>query len=463
MKRKISERLAAWKARADHKPLIITGCRQIGKTYSVLEFVRENYSSYVYLNFEMDPLYKTIFDGSLDPDTLVPRMSMFCNTSLVRGRSAIILDEIQSCAPAYSSLKHLSGCGIDVIAMGSFLGINLEDDNGSLSPLGYVEIIRMYSMDFEEFLWAMGVNEDLICMVRDHIRGLKAIEGPFNKMFLDAFRTYMVVGGMPAAVKTYSETRDYPATISVLNVIKDVLMRDAGRYSKKAGRAKINACLRSIPGQIAREDKQFLYKDVEKRKGTGKRNYGNSLEWIENAGLSYTCHNLTQPAAPLSENIIEDQFKVFMSDTGLLATFMDGFDPADIVLRDPYSNHGAFAENTVCAELVRKGYTPYYYSKPDSTLEIDFVTRFKGKVALIEVKSGENRRSKSLNTLMAREDLDCIGIKLMETNIMKDDRGIVHLPLYAPCFFEDYSVGTIPEPDIDGMNSMFERLRDRIG
>ena len=461
MERKITSKLLEWKGKKGHRPIVITGCRQIGKTYSVQEFVRGNYISYAYLNFESNPDAKALFEDSLEPETLIPKISMYSNVSLVRGESAIIMDEIQACSGAFSSLKPLADCGIDILCTGSFLGINLEDDDTRLSPLGYIEVLRMYSMDFEEFLWAMGYNKDLISLVKDSIRSIKPIEGPFNKMMLDAFRIYMVVGGMPAAVSNYANTRDYPSTSKVLKDIRDMLIRDAGRYSHKAGRAKINACLESIPTQISKENKRFLFRDVEKESKAGSKVYGNALDWIENAGLSNKCENITGLIPPLTRNVRDSHFKVYMSDTGILMSFMDGVDAANVALREPFSNNGAFVENAVCAELVRKGYSVYYYTKENSKLEIDFVIMMSGRVNLIEVKSGKDMRSKSLNTLLARKDLDCVGIKLTESNVMRDDNGAIHLPLYAPCFFEDNKVSDIHALDVEGANALYERLKGK--
>ena len=457
MERKITEKLIEWKNQSGHLPLIIVGCRQVGKTYSIKEFASREYRSHVYINFEIQPEKKELFKGDLGADELISRIILSENIRMYDGRSAIVLDEIQACTDAYSALKPLSEDGrYDVICSGSFLGANLGDTDNSLSPLGYAEIVQMHPMDFEEYLWAMGVNKDLISDVRDEVQNLNHVDDYFHDAFTKHFRTYMVVGGMPAAVKVYSETKDYVRTADVLRNIVAILKKDTGKYSRKAGRMKINKCLESIPRQLSKEKKKFLYSDVEKKKGVGKKTYGNALDWLKEAGLITICNNLTEPNKPLSGKVIEDSFKVFMNDTGLLMTLVDGYDPADIVLRDPYSNNGAVMECAMASALVKKGYPVYFYSKKDSTLEIDFVTESEGTPLLIEVKSGRNKRAKSLSVLMNEKDRKRKGIKIMDSNITIDDQGVVHLPLYAACFFKDVAVSDIPEPPAaDELNRIY--------
>lgn len=458
MERKITEELKAWKDRPGHKPVILTGCRQIGKTYSALEFARKEYDSHVYINFEINPEKKALFDGSLDADSIISRIQLSEKIEMVPGRTVVVLDEIQDCNNAYSALKPLSFSDkVDVIALGSFLGINLDDDDERISPMGFAEIMRMHPMDFEEYLWAMGVRKELVREVARCIMERESIPEYFNKVLSDHYRRFIVVGGMPKVVSVYAETKDYVQVHRELDSILEILRKDAGRYSRKPGRSKINACLESIPHQLSRENKRFLYGDVEKKKGVGKKTYGNSLNWLENAGSVIRCRNLTEPVMPLSERAIDDNFKTYMADTGVLIHMMEDLDPSSIVLGDPYVNHGAIMENAVLSDLIKKGYTPYYYSKKDSTLEIDFVIGVAGKVWLIEVKSGQNKRAKSLRTMMSQRVGNRAGIKVMNGNIMIEENGIVHLPLYAMSLIDEKDVGNIPPAeDAEIVNRMFD-------
>ncbi len=458
MERKITKELLRWKSDPNRLPLIVTGCRQIGKTYSIKEFVSKEYESHIYINFETQAEKKDLFKEDRSAEELIPRIILSEGIRMYAGRSAIVLDEIQDCPEAYSALKPLSeDKRYDIICSGSFLGINLEDSDRQ-SPLGYVDVIQMQPMDFEEYLWATGVDKDLISQIRANVQNREHIDDYFHQIFTRYFRTYMVVGGMPAAVKTYVETRDYVLTYGVLQNIVGILKADTGKYSRKAGRVKINMCLDSIPRQLSRENKKFIFSDVEKKKGVGKKTYRCSLEWLKEAGLISLCYNLTEPNKPLCGKVLEDSFKVFMNDTGLLMALMNADDSADVALRDPYSNNGAVMECAVASALTKNRYPLYYYSKPDSSLEIDFVTESKGTPMLIEVKSGKNKKAKSLSTLMSEKDRKREGYKVMDSNVEIDERGIIHLPLYAPCFFEEVRVSDIPEPpSAEEINEVFRQ------
>ena len=461
MERKITKRMEEWKDDPNHKPLILTGCRQIGKTYSALEFAKTHYHSYIYINFETNPEKKQLFDGSLEYDDLIPKLSFSEKVGLIEGESVIILDEIQNCPNAYSALKPLSlSRKVDIIALGSFLGVNLDDDDGRISPLGYVNIERMHPLDFEEYLWAMGIDKELIEMIEGNIRNHVTVDEYFNRVFIDHYRRFIVVGGMPEAVRIYSETKDYTKVSKALNEIITILKKDAGRYSTKTGRTKINACMDSVPIQLSREKKEFTYSLVEKRKNVGKKVYGSSLDWLENAGLIYRCHNVTEPVLPLSERVDEDSFKVYMTDTGILIHLMENVDPAAVAIGDPYISHGAIMENAILSDILKKGYKPFYYSKRNSTLEIDFVMSRNNRIDLIEVKSGMNKRAKSLKTLMEQKIDNRDGFKVMMGNVLTEDNGIVHLPLYALSMIEPRRVENIPPAmDSEEINRIFRGLR----
>ena len=466
MERKITKKMEEWKDDPNHKPLILTGCRQIGKTYSALEFAKTNYRSYIYINFETNPEKKQLFEGSLEYDDLIPKLSFSEKVEIIEGESVIILDEIQNCSNAYSALKPLSlSKKVDIMALGSFLGVNLDDDDERISPLGFVNIERMHPLDFEEYLWAMGIDRELIEIIEGNVRNHTVVDEYFNRALIDHYRRFIVVGGMPEAVRIYSETKDYTKVSKALDEIITILKKDAGRYSTKAGRTKINACMDSIPAQLSRERKEFTYSLIEKKKNVGKRVYGSSLDWLENAGLIYRCHNITEPALPLSERVDDYNFKVYMTDTGILIHLMEDVDPAAVAIGDPYINHGAIMENAILSDILKKGYKPFYYSKKNSTLEIDFVMSRNNRVDLIEVKSGVNKRAKSLKTLIEQKIDNRDGFKVMIGNILTEDNGIVHLPLYAFSMIEPKKIENIPPaPDPEEINRIFrESRKDRNG
>ena len=457
MERKISKELSAWKAKPDRKPLMVLGCRQIGKTYSIREFLRSNYDSYLEINLEREPDKCLIFKDDLSAETIIDKLIMVSDKELTPGRSAIFLDEIQSCKGAYSSLKWLAeDRRFDIVVSGSFLGINLKgsgdrDASGRgepISPLGYVETIMMYPMDFEEYLWAAGVRQEVIDHAKDAIRNTERIDDAYNRMLTEHFRRYLVVGGMPEAVKVYTETKDYAKARATIEDIISVLRADVGKYSnRKTDRMKILACLESIPSQLASDNRKFQYKDIEKSSGRASM-YGDALEWLVTAGMAYRCYNLRNIDPPLSMNLKEKAFKLYLCDNGLLMGLMDFADVGAIVTVDPFSNNGIVMENAVATALAKKGYPLYYYAKDNSTLEIDFVAN-TGKVELIEVKSGRNKRSKSLNTLLAEKDRKRMGIKICDGNVEVDDNGAIHLPLYGACFLPEPEIPDISFPDVN--------------
>ena len=454
--------MADWKSRPDHKALVLLGCRQIGKTYSVKEFAGSNYDDVIYINFEETPEQKGIFSGDLDYRTIIDRVETINKMILRPGRSVIILDEIQACNAAYSSLKSLSQQhDVDIIALGSFLGLRIDDKDDKLSPLGYVDLLDMYPMDFEEFLWAMGYDSGLIESIRSKIQSAETIDPVINKALNDAFRRYTAVGGMPEAVSVYSSTGSYMRAHEKLKDILEVLKRDAGKYSRGTDRMKIIKCLESIPNQLARKKKKFIYADIEKRRGRGSRYYGSALDWLRNAGLIEYCHNVSEPNPPLSGKTVEDDFKIYLCDTGLMSVLLEDADIDSLVNRDPYANNGAFLENAVASALVKLGYGLRYYEKEGSTLEIDFLINIEGRINLLETKSGRNKRSKSLNTLLAEKNRKRIGFKLADGNIFTDDNGAIHLPLYGICFFKESMVPEIGSLDPSSANERFRMLQSK--
>ncbi len=459
MRRKISSKMAGWKKDPGHKPMVLMGCRQIGKTYSVREFGRENYDDVIYINFEEMPEQKRIFSGGLDHRTIINRIETVNKQRLRKNRSLIILDEIQSCAPAFSSLKSLSEQkDVDVIALGSFLGIRIDKGSSNLSPMGYVDMMEMYPMDFEEFMWAMGYDPELTEHIATRIQSLEGIDPVINDSLSDAFRRYVVVGGMPEAVREYAKTGSYMASYGKLRDIVEVLKRDAGRYSSDTDRMKIVRCLESIPNQLARKDKRFRYVDIEKVKGRGSRYYGSALDWLRNAGLVEYCYNVTEPNPPLSGKVRDDYFKIYLCDTGLISVLTEDADIDALVNRDPYANNGAFMENAVASALVKKGYGLRFYEKDDSTLEIDFLINDQGTIDLLEVKSGRNKKSKSLSTLLGEKKRNRRGLKLTEGNVFVDEKGVVHLPLYGACFLKENEVTEIGPLDPSSVNERFRSL-----
>lgn len=460
MERKILEDMRSWRNDPNRKALLVQGCRQTGKTHIILEFVRETYDSYIYMDLEDEADRRGIFEqDNLSAEEIIDRLVFDSGVSLVPGRSAIVIDEIQACLPAYSALKSLSADGrYDIIASGSLLGVRI-DDLQRRSPMGYVDSMEMLPMDFEEFLWAMGLDHRSTGYLRECIQNRIPIDDYICRRVNNLFRRYMVVGGMPAAVKEYSESRDYARAAGKLADILDVVRNDAERYSKGVHRTRIAACLDSVPRQLEDEDDDcFRYIRVEKKKGGG-RVYGTSIRWLMRAGLVIPCYNVTEPTAPLGSRVRKGSFKLFMSDTGLLTSMMEPGVAGNIVNRDPYSNNGAVLENAIACALRANGYPVLFYKKDDSTLEVDFVANIDGEVTAIEVKSGRNKKAKSLATLFNRTRTVRRAMKIADGNIFTDVNGVEHYPLFGPCFFKrSDDVFMDPLDDMDELKEAFDEM-----
>lgn len=459
MERKAYNAIAEWMENPERKALLVRGCRQIGKTYIIREFLEREYEWYMEINMETDVSKRSLFkDKDLSASAIIDRLMFDARDAKrpVKGRSAIFLDEIQACPEAYTSLKALADDGrYDIIASGSLLGVLLEDLQNQ-SPLGYINTLDMYPMDFEEFLWAVGIGKEDTEYIARCIRERKRMDTYILSRVSELYRRYMVVGGMPAAVSDYVAKFDYTSTRKVLKDIVELIGQDSQRYSKGVQRVRIDACMRSIPDQLSKENKKFKYVDIEKKKGSGKAIYGPALVWLCKAGMAYMCNNLTEPVSPLRERTCENIFKIYMADTGLLLALNEESIEGTIVNRDPYANNGMVVENAVACALKSRGYVLRYYSKTNSTLEVDFIINMNGIVTAVESKSGRRRRSKSLQTIYTKTRTLRRAIKLGEGNIFIDENGVEHYPLFAPCFFENASKIDLEPPNY------LEELKDRF-
>ncbi len=434
MRRKIDSVLSEWRS-TPGQALVLEGPRQVGKTYAMKNLAKA-YGSSVYINLEDNEELKAVFEHSNNADKIYEELSFHgLKFDLTGGKPLFIIDEIQSCSKAFSALKPLAVDGrCDVIASGSLLGVGLSDEN-FLSPLGYVRLIDVGPMDFEEFLWALGIEEDLTEKLATWIASRSEISDSVRRAVTEYFRKFMVVGGMPAAVKVYAETKDYNQVWSVLGSIYGIIRADVMRYSNKKDKLKILACLESVPSQLARENKDFIYKDVEKISGSGKREYGSSLDWLQRAGLVIICRNLKDLCEPLAQMERSDSFKVYLRDSGIL-TFMLGRETAVAVeTGDIHVNQGAVMESCIAQALCASGYAIHFYAKSSSLLKMDFIISYEGKLTALEVKSGRTKRSRSLLLLMSGGYRIERGIKIADSPAGTDEKGILHLPLFAPSFF----------------------------
>ena len=429
LRRKIQDTLLQWKNTPGHKPLIIKGCRQCGKTFSVREFAKKYYKHEIYLNFLQDSSYASIFSGSLEVNHLVMMMSALLPDAVFEaGRTVIILDEIQDCPDARTALKffHLDG-RFDVICTGSLLGVRGYGKEPKSVPVGYETVIDMFPLDFEEFLWANGISEPMISILEECLRKESPVPEALHNRFRQLLLQYVVVGGMPEAVQLFVDTKQVG---SVLQLQRDIIRSyedDMIKYADKKDKGRIAECFQSIPKQLSKENKKFQYSVV--RKGGTAAQYAGSLQWVEDAGIISRCYNLTLPELPLDGNAIEDIFKVYMKDTGLLISMLEDGTQFDVLQGNLYGYKGAIFENLIADFFAKMGRKLYYYHK-DSGLEIDFVIRWRGECALVEVKA-ETGNAKSAATILKHPEKYHVNqcIKLGNYNVGRSGK-ILTLPLY---------------------------------
>lgn len=406
IKRKMYKYLINWKQKKDKSALIIKGARQVGKSYLVREFGRNEYESYIEINFLKNPLYKNIFKGDLSAEEIFKRLSAYIpNLKIIPFKTLLFLDEIQVCAEARTAVKFLVEDGsVDVISSGSLLGLSyLEDDDKNVTeptslPVGYEEQITMYSLDFEEFLWAKGYNDDAIAYLKDFYISNKEVPKELNDKYLELFREFMIVGGMPEVVQTFIDTNNFQEASKIQGKILADYQDDISKHAKGQEKIKVKQCYDSIPKQLAKEYKKFQYSVVEKGKTSKK--YGGSIKWLCDSSLVNKCSNVNEAYIPLLAYEMDDQFKLYLNDTGLLL-YLYGPETKLAILNNTLKGNakGGIYENIISESLLKRGYKLYYYKTQNSSMEIEFVIEKNGEVIPIEVKAG-NDSTPSLNSFI---------------------------------------------------------------
>ena len=383
LKRKIYQSLIEWKKQTEKMCLVVKGARQVGKTFIIDKFARENYENYVYINFDENPGYKVIFDGDLDVNNLIKQISLRVpNVSLVPHKTIIFLDEIQNCPNARTALKFLAlDKRFDVIASGSLLGINYKEVESF--PVGYTEQLEMYSLDFEEFLWANGIEEQSILDVKEFFDKKEVVPQAMHERMMELFKEYIVVGGMPRVVNDFVKNHNFANVLKIQKAIISDYEDDIAKYADGSEKAKARACFLSIPKHLSKDYKKFRYSLV--MPSGSSRKYAGSLMWLYDAGIINFCHNLEIPQLPLEGNSKSDTFKVYMRDTGLLVAMLDEGTQEDIIDGNLGIYKGAIYENIIGDILAKKGKKLYYFEY-NSTLEVDFFIRYERVITAIEVK-----------------------------------------------------------------------------
>lgn len=430
LKRKIYDALLRWKQKKSRECLLIKGARQVGKTFIIEKFGREQYSSYIYLNFYQNPEYREIFKGSLEAEEIYKRISVYVKeVRFVPHDTLIFLDEIQECPNARTALKFLAIDDLyDVVASGSLLGLHYREM--ASIPVGYERTIEMFSLDFEEFLWAAGKSEQALGVLYECFERKEKIAPGIHEHFVALLRDYLIVGGMPEAVNAFLDSHNFQEVYVTQKKIMESYQEDIKHYASTQMRQKISDCYHSIPRQLAKEYTKFQYKVVS-REGNARR-YENCLNWLVDAGMIAMCVNVSTPQFPLIAYEKPEQFKVYVTDIGLL-TSMYGYETQIALWKDTISGpaKGGIYENLVFDMLIKRGFSLNYYKNDKNTQEIEFLYMKDGNVIPIEVKS-KNGATVSLNNFITEYHPPC-AYKLISGNIGVSGTKIT-LPLYMAMF-----------------------------
>ncbi len=406
LKRKAYAELLNWKRQRREeqlkKCLLIKGARQVGKSFIVREFGEKEYESFISIDFFKQKQLKQIFDGELSSEEIFKRMTAnIPGIKLIPGNTLVFLDEIQCCGNARTALKFLAEeMRYDVIASGSLLGLSYgQDDDDEVEepaslPVGYETQLVMYSLDFEEFLWAYGYDSDVINELKEYMGSDVQIPESIHNKFEELFREFIVVGGMPEVVMDFAINKDFNRVMDIQNNIIALYQDDITKHAKGKEKQLVRMCYDAIPRQLAKELKKFQYSTVEK--GQTSRKFGGSVKWLKDSCLVNACYNISEPYIPLMANEKPEQFKLYINDTGLL-TCMYGFETKRAILNNTIKGNakGGIYENIISECLIKRGYNLHYY-KPDDEHELEFLIEKDGEVVPIEVKAG-NKASVSLN------------------------------------------------------------------
>ena len=441
-KRKIETVLRAWIEDPTHKPLVVKGVRQCGKTSSVLAFARSRFKHVVCLDFREHPDYMKFFTPNLEVDSIIMRITAAMPSAEIEpGQTCFVFDEIQDCPHARGSLKyfHLDG-RYEVMCTGSLLGVHgykapAERESETSIPVGFEDIVEMFPMDFEEWLWANGIRE----IHTDYLRKSMKEETPVEDALHDRFRSlllqYVVVGGMPEAVTAFMETHQVGRVLAIQRRIVDEYKADMVKYAPAIDKSRIRECFESIPAQLSREYKKFSYTTV--RPGGRGRDYAGSLQWTEDAGIIHRCYNTEITELPLDGHRIKSEFKVYMADIGLLVSMLEDGTQSSILEGNLLTYNGAILENLVADILCKMGRKLYYYHK-EGGVELDFLIRHRGECVPVECKATTGN-AKSLRTVLNHPEKYHVthAVKVGDYNVGRQN-GLLTLPSYMAFLLTEF-------------------------
>ena len=439
LKRKIDSYLIEWKNDSDRKPLIIKGARQIGKTRSIETFASANYRNTVSINFALEPKFKGILSDGYDVDSVIRNITLIDPSKHLENNTLIIFDEIQDYPDIATTLK--SFCQdkrFDVICSGSMLGINYKKIHSN--SVGFKTDYEMYSLDFEEFLWAKGYSSASDEILK-HMIDFRPFSSTEIEVYRNLFMEYAVIGGMPAVVSSFIEKGTYEGSLGTQKQIMLDYEEDIRKYVEGLEQTKVLNVFRSIPAQLARENKKFKLSAVSP--GARSREYSGCIDWLIDSGTVNVCYCMSFPELPIKGNVDYTKFKLYYSDTGLLVSQLDEEAQLDVRKnRNLGTYKGALYENFVAEAFVKQNLPLVYYKKDDSTLEEDFFVRTADELLPVEVKSNGNQ-SKSMRTLIESRHYPDIrkGIKLSDSNI-GNSNNIMTFPYFCAFLLKRFLAST---------------------
>lgn len=430
LKRKIDAYLAEWKSNPERRPLIVKGPRQVGKTESILRFARQHYENIIYINFVEEPKYRTITGDGYSAADIIKNISRIDPAKrFSAGATVLIFDELQAFPSIATALKFFKTDGrFDVICSGSLLGIHYQQIESN--SVGYKTDYEMYSLDFEEFLWAKGYDDTAINEMLRHMTEQTPFSPAEMAAYSELFLDFSILGGMPAVVREYVERGTFEGTLELQRQLIADYKEDIRKYAQGVNQARILNVFNQIPVQLAKENRKFQISKVAK--GARFKDYRGCIDWLCDAGIVKICYCLSFPELPLGGNYDDSRFKLYLADTGLLVALLDDESQEDLRVNKNLGVYkGALYENIVAEALSKSGMALYYYKREDSTLEEDFFVRTKKSLLPLEVKAGKGT-AKSLRTLIAGKkypDITC-GLKLSAGNVGFSDN-ILTMPYFC--------------------------------
>lgn len=413
--------------------LLLSGARQVGKTYSVRRFAEKKFKSFIEINFVDNPDAVGIFSNAKNSSDILLRLSAFVNQPLIKGETLIFFDEVQLCPEIVTAIKFLVDDGrYRYIMSGSLLGVELN--NLRSVPVGYMEVKEMYPLDLEEFMWAVGVNEDVIASLKKSWEEKKHVDDFVHKKMMDVFRLYLIVGGMPAAVMSYKENNNLQDVMASQREIISLYKKDISQYDEKRS-LKIKEVFDLIPSELNSKSKRFFIKDINTK--ARAEMYENEFLWLKNAGVAIPVFNVDEPKLPLKLASSRNLFKLFSNDVGLLACqYSDGIQ-LKILTGDDAINHGSVYENVVAQELLAHGFDELYYYNSKKMGELDFILEYDGNVFPVEVKSGKDySRHRALNNILTCPEYDIPQAVVLCNNNFEVKDNVIYVPIYMMMFLQ---------------------------